>query len=220
MHKNRNREHPTESYVLVMCIPTCTKIMNQWTWEDCFRDACTRLNSLGMNQATFYRTISEWNGVYRTLEAFPHPNPYVQCGKRPLPRLLKIFPDVKEQIVAYSNKNLVTLTIEGVHDFIVSTVIPRLARVWKMDYEVATAGIMSCSTAKDADDNDDSAGVPTITTPILEVDEELIASVLKAHGLESMSFTTAWRWMRLLNFRYDSRKKASTLMDTSARTLL
>jgi hypothetical protein len=115
--------------------------MNQWTWEDCCREACKRLNSLGMNQATFYKTISEWNGVFRALEAFPHPNPYVQCGKRPLPRLLEIFPDAKEQIVAYSVKNLATLTIEGVHDFIVSTVIPRLARVWKMDYEVATAGM-------------------------------------------------------------------------------
>jgi hypothetical protein len=148
-----------------------------------------------MNQATFYKTITEWNDVYRTLEAFPHPNPYVQCGKRPLPRLLKLFPDVKEQIVAYSVKNLATSTIEGVHDFIVCIVIPRLARA------------RSCSTAKDADDNNDSAGVPTITTPILEVDEQLIASVLKAHGLKSMIFTTAWRWMRLLNFRYDSRKK-------------
>ena len=182
--------------------------MNQWTWEDCCREACKQLNSLGMNQATFYKTISEWHGVYRTLEAFPHPNPYVQCGKRPLPRLLKIFPDVKEQIVAYSNKNLVTLTIEGVHDFIVSTVIPRLARVWKMDYEVATAGITSSSTVEDADDNDDSADSPTIPTSILDVDEQLIASFLKAHGLESMSFTTAWRWMRLLNFKYDSRKKS------------
>ena len=173
-----------------------------------------------MNQATFYKTISEWHGVYRTLEAFPHPNPYVQCGKRPLPKLLEIFPDAKEQIVAYSVKNLATLTIEGVHDFIVSTVIPRLARVWKMDYEVATAGITNSSTVEDADDNDDSADSPTIPTSILDVDEQLIASFLKAHGLESMSFTTAWRWMRLLNFKYDSRKKASTLMDTSARTSL
>jgi hypothetical protein len=104
------------------------KKMNQWTWKDCCREAYKRLKSLGMNQATFYNTISEWNGVYRTLEAFlPHPNPYVQCYKRPLPRLLEISLNAKEQIVAYSVKNLETLTIEGVRDFIVSIVIPRLA---------------------------------------------------------------------------------------------
>ena len=33
--------------------------MNQWTWQDCCREACKRLNSLGMNQATFYKTIAE-----------------------------------------------------------------------------------------------------------------------------------------------------------------
>jgi hypothetical protein len=77
-----------------------------------------------------------------------------------------------------------------------------------MDYKVATTGITtSCSTVEDADDeNDDSADAPTITTPILDADEQLIASFLKAHGLKSMSFTAAWRWMRLLNFKYDSRK--------------
>jgi hypothetical protein len=113
-----------------------------------------------MDQATLYKIISEWNGVHRTLEAIPHPNPHLQCGKRPFPRLLEIFPDAKEQIVAYSIKSLATLTVEGVHNFIVSTVIPQLARVWKMDYEVATAGITSCSTVEDTDDKDDSADAP------------------------------------------------------------
>jgi hypothetical protein len=34
--------------------------MNQWTWEDCCGEACRRLKSLGMNQVTFYNTISEY----------------------------------------------------------------------------------------------------------------------------------------------------------------
>ncbi|KAI2513104.1 hypothetical protein MHU86_1396 [Fragilaria crotonensis] len=180
--------------------------MNQWTWEDCCREACKQLNSLGMTQATFYKTVSEWNGVFRRLEAFPHPNPYVQCGKRPLPRLLEIFPDAKEQIVAYSIKNLATLTIEGVHDFIVSTLIPRLAGVWKM--EVATAGISSDCSNVEVDDDSDCADAPKTSTSNDDDQEELIVSFLKAHGLESMSFTTAWRWMRLLGFKYDTRKKS------------
>jgi hypothetical protein len=37
-------------------------------------------------------------------------------------------------------------------------------------------------------------------------DKLLIASFLKAHGVESMSFTTAWRWMRQLDFKYEARK--------------
>jgi hypothetical protein len=130
------------------------------------------LNSLGINQATFYKTVSEWNVVYTTLEALPYPNPYGQNSKRPLPRQLEIFPNAKEQIVAYSVKNLGTLTVEGVNDFIVNTVIPPLARVWKMENEVAIAGITSCGTVEDADDNDDAAHAPSITTNTIDVDQQ------------------------------------------------
>ncbi len=78
--------------------------------------------------------------VFRKFECFPHPNPYVQCGKRPLPRLLEIFPDAREQIIAFGVQNLATLAIEALHDFIVSTVIPRLASsLWQKDQEVAVA---------------------------------------------------------------------------------
>jgi hypothetical protein len=66
-----------------------------------------------MQQAIFYRTIAKWNIIYRKLECFPHPNAYLQCGKRPLPRLLEIFPDAKEQIVAFGVRKLATLTIES-----------------------------------------------------------------------------------------------------------
>ena len=102
--------------------------MNRWTWQDCCcQEACTTLNSLGMYKATFCKAVAKWNMVFRRSECFPHPNPYVQCGKQPLPRLLEIFPDTKDQIVGYGVQNRATLTIEGVHDFIVNTIIPRLA---------------------------------------------------------------------------------------------
>ena len=59
--------------------------MNGWTWHDCCKEACKCLNSFGMNQATFFKTLAQWNIVFRKFECFPHPNPYVQSGKRPLP---------------------------------------------------------------------------------------------------------------------------------------
>ena len=96
--------------------------MNRWNWQGCCQEACTTLNSLGMCKATFYKTLAKWNMVFRRSECSLHPNQYVQCGKQPLPRLLEISPDAKDQIVAYGIKNLATLTIEGVHDFIVNTV--------------------------------------------------------------------------------------------------
>ncbi len=43
--------------------------MNQWTWQDCCRETCKRLNCLGMSQATFYKTVLEWS--LQRLRVFP-----------------------------------------------------------------------------------------------------------------------------------------------------
>jgi hypothetical protein len=46
-------------------------------------------------------------------------------------------------------------------------------------------------------------------TGTAEDNQEVVNTLfLRAYGLESMSFTTAWRWMRLLGFSYDTRKKS------------
>ena len=144
--------------------------------------------------------------VFRKFECFPHPNPYVQCGKRPLPRLLEIFPDAKDQIVAYGVKNLATLTIEGLHDFIVSTVIPRLAALWQKDEEAMAAA--ASTTTTDSASTSSRNTQPATNTTENNKQEVVIELFLRAYGLESMSFTTAWRWMRLLGFQYDARKKS------------
>ena len=164
--------------------------MNDITWHDCCKRACKFLNSLGFAQATFFKTVANWNKVFRRRESFPHPNPYVQCGKRPLPPLLEIFPDAKDQIVSFGIKNLATLTIESVHDFVVSTVVPRLARMWQSEQMASE----SCSDG--------------IEQPVNNNDGESFDSFLNAHRLESLSLTTIWRWMRLLGFQYDIRKKS------------
>ena len=159
--------------------------MNQWTWHRCCQEACNELNSIGMMQGTCYKTVAAWNMIFRQGEVFPHPNPYVQCGKRPLPKLLEVFPDAKDQIVSYAVKNLAKLTIELVHNFILSYVIPRLVTLWKQS---------------ESDTNN-------VTTAINENDDT-VSAFLKAHRLESLSLTTTWRWMRLLGFHYDTRKKS------------
>ncbi len=86
--------------------------INQWAWHKCCQEACNELNSLGMMQATCYKTVAAWNMTYRQREGFPHPNPYVlPCGKQPLPRQLEFFPDAKDEIVSFAILNLAKLTI-------------------------------------------------------------------------------------------------------------
>ena len=107
--------------------------INCKTWRECCKQTCKLLDILGMMQATFFKTIANWIKVFRRFECFPHPNPYVQCGKRPLPPLLEIFPNAKDQIISFGIKNLATLSIESVHDLIVTKVIPRLATTWQSE---------------------------------------------------------------------------------------
>jgi hypothetical protein len=125
-----------------------------------------------------------------------------------LPRLLEIFPDARDEIVGYGVNNLATLTIEDVHDFIVTSVIPRLAAEWKKDQQ---------AQEEDHTDNNTTSAVTTTSTTIVDNQHNFKESFLRAHRLESMSFTTAWRWMRLLGFRYDARRKSFNV-DGRSRT--
>jgi len=173
--------------------------MNKWTWHQCCTEACNTMNALGFKQASCSKTIANWNIVFRKLECFPHPNLFVQCGKRPLPRLLEMFPDAKGQIIAYAVKNLATLSIESLHDYIISTVLPRLVKTWREEEQI---------------EEQDSTGTSTGTTGTIAPTElqnhnhdSITAKFLKAHGLKSLSLSTTWRWMRLLGFSYDTRRK-------------
>ncbi len=141
-------------------------------------------------QATFFKTIANWNKVFRQFECFPHPNPYVQCGKRPLPPLLAIFPNAKDQIVSFGIKNLATLSIESVHDLTVTKVIPKVATTWQSEQEAQKT---SRSSRTNGEGNEPDTAIRLF---------------LQAHRLESMSLTTTWRWMRLLGFQYDCRRKS------------
>ncbi len=49
-----------------------------------------------------------------------------------------MFPDAKDQIIAYAVNNLAKLTIEGLYDFIVSKVLPRLVSIWLKDVAVSS----------------------------------------------------------------------------------
>ena len=51
--------------------------MNQWTWHECCKEACELFNSLGLDQATFFKTVANWTIVFRKFESVLHPNPYV-----------------------------------------------------------------------------------------------------------------------------------------------
>ena len=101
-------------------------------------------------------------------------------------------------------KNLASLTLEGIHDFIVSIIIPRHACVWQEDEKAATG---SANTSR-----------PAMSTT---VDGTRWFNVPRRRQPRThVSFTTAWYWMCLLYFKYDGKKRASMSTATSARASL
>jgi hypothetical protein len=75
------------SAILCTAYQLAMEQMPDWNWYLCCTEACKRMNRFGCKQATHCTTVANWNIAFRLLENFPHPNPRVQCGKVPLPRL-------------------------------------------------------------------------------------------------------------------------------------
>ena len=157
--------------------------MNGWTWQACCEEACNHLNRVGIVQATYHGSVALWNIEFRMLKNFAHPNPRAQGGKRAMPLLFEKFPEAKDAIERFAVKKLATLTIEAVHDFVHTELVPKLFEIWRTDERLVNQW---------------------------ESDEEFITPemFLKEHGLVSVSMTTVWRWMHDLGFSYDTRRKS------------
>jgi hypothetical protein len=118
-------------------------LWNGVTWHKCCHRACQLLNSLGIKRLKLFKTIANWNKVCRKFECFPHPNPYVQCGKHPLPRLLKLHLNAKDQIASLGIKNL---------GFIITSILPRLTSTCQKEQCSESASFSVTRTAT-PDDN-------------------------------------------------------------------
>jgi hypothetical protein len=156
---------------------------NGWTWQKCCEEACKQMNRVGFKQATHYKTVATWNITFRRADNFPHPNPRVQCGKVPLPRLFEEFPEAKDIFVAFAVKNLTTLTLESLHEFTITKLMPELFGIWKKEQS---------KSSKWQDDSE------FLTMELF----------LESLGLSTIALTTVWRWMHDLGFSYDTRKKS------------
>jgi hypothetical protein len=97
----------------------------------------------------------------------------------------------KGAVVSFGVKNLVNLSIEAVYQFILSTVVPRLANLWRKESVNAVAFSTASSPSTETNENDD-----------------VISLFLRAHRLKKFSFSTSWQWMRLLGFDYDNQRKS------------
>ncbi|KAG7349554.1 hypothetical protein IV203_012151 [Nitzschia inconspicua] len=88
--------------------------------------------------------LSRWHRLFRTREAFLHPNLEARVGRDPLPPFLRMFPDAATEIKQFCRVNLLNLNVETVHQFILNKVFPRIYAVWASE-EVALEVLKSTS---------------------------------------------------------------------------
>ena len=101
--------------------------MNTWKWiGDCCKIASNDLKVIGYKLGTNPNTIAVWNKEFRVNGLFNHPNPHISLGKVPIPECFNIFPEAKDMMLAHFKKNMADLTIDRLHSYVCSTLIPEL----------------------------------------------------------------------------------------------
>ncbi|KAG7339826.1 hypothetical protein IV203_028287 [Nitzschia inconspicua] len=94
--------------------------MNRKTWLECCEIAVHEINLLGVTLTTRGDNLSRWHRLFRTREAFLHPNLEARVGRDPLPPFLRTFPDAATKIKQFCRVNLLNLNVETVHQFILN----------------------------------------------------------------------------------------------------
>ena len=152
------------------------------TWLDCCQEACDDQNAVGNNQATNGKIVTMWNIVFRVNNEFPHPHPDVGINKKPVPALMRAYPEIKDEIAKFCVGNLKCLSIEKVHGFIHENLLGDLYDKWVND-------------RPKVNDEPDYAAYTMET-------------FLDEHKLKELCLSTIWRWMKYLGMNYSARHKS------------
>lgn len=154
----------------------------KWTWERCLDEAIVSQEAFGRNRFKSSETLRRWFAKYRDTECFPHPNPKAAMSKKTLPPFLEDNIDIKSAFVNHARENLNVLSIEFMHDYVHTTLVPALL---KSKYEKLEKEL------------------PTQEDLLASCKQELLAEL----GLRTICSMTVYRWMLALGFRHKTRKK-------------
>ncbi|KAG7362199.1 hypothetical protein IV203_025888 [Nitzschia inconspicua] len=119
-----------KSMFILKAYQIATLEINRKTWLECCEIAVHEINLLGVTLTTRGDNLSRWHGLFRTREAFLHPNLEARVGRDPLPPFLRMFPDAATEIKQFCRVNLLNLNVETVHQFILNKVFPKIYAVW------------------------------------------------------------------------------------------
>jgi hypothetical protein len=107
---------------------------NTTTWSiTCCQKAVDQMAEAGYKTTKSRRNVMDWNAEFRKDCKFPHPNPFIANGIRPLPRIFECFPSAELDAKAFIMKHFDHFTISLLEEEFRDTIIPNLMKEAKQD---------------------------------------------------------------------------------------
>ena len=185
---NHTGEFPLTTQQLQSLTITCTALRacyysalnflpKEKNWSRVITKSLNSLCKLGINATMNEKTIRRWHQWFRHHDSFPHPNHYVQMGKKVLPKLFEAYPEVEKLIHRFASQNLEMLSSDSLAVHVRDVIIPSL---YKTHEEECTSN-------------------NTVPFDYANFKESLNVSQVVP--------STTWRWLKLLGYKHVANKK-------------
>ena len=99
----------------------------------CCEKAIQQMSEMGIKIIKNYKTIVEWNRIFRTNEMFPQPNYYIEMGKSDQHFFLETFPEVKLKLNEWAKSTLEHLNCENIVIQIKQNILPNTYQDYLLD---------------------------------------------------------------------------------------
>ncbi len=103
---------------------------NGASFASCIHEVLRFLEDTGIDQATHFQTVRQWNSTFRRQELWPHPRGPPGARNRSDPLLFEVYPEAKILITEWCRDNIRDLSCERLHDYILNTLVPDISVSW------------------------------------------------------------------------------------------
>ena len=146
-------------------------------WSTVIQKALQRLCELGIKATMNEKTIRRWHQWFRKHNKFPHPNHYVQMGKKVLPKVFETYPKIEKLIHKFASKNMQMLSSESLALHVKDEILPQLYELHQKECSSSNIEYMNYMQFK-----------------------EFL-------NLTHVSASTTWRWLKMLGYKHVPNKK-------------
>ncbi len=176
--------------ILCLALKLAKEKMNGIRWEQCCTEAIDYASAMSMALTSCPQTVMEWYRLFHHNRKFLRP-PHKNDN---LPPFLQQNPNVVQAMQQYGCENLSQLSIEFMMEYVHAVVLPVMFAKEK------------------------NVSVQEVQRNPQEFQNEM-QQVFKKYGLTCVCLSTVYKWMKCLGFKYETRRKDTTLMATKNHQL-